>query len=199
MKTNLPAVIAPSALAASLERDPSIRLLDVRTVAEFERAHVSGSYNVPLDRLATHAAEVSSVREAVVLVCRSGARARTAQELLRHAGMRNLHLLEGGMVAWRHEGLPVRSRPLTMIQVVRRMAGIACVVVGMLYARTSPLTAILLAFFGLRVALGQPVLPCAAAGTCAIPGSGTDAHVRALVDGARMDVDEGVTEQRVGR
>ena len=199
MKTNLPAVIAPSALAASLERDPSIRLLDVRTVAEFERAHVSGSYNVPLDRLPTYAAEVRDVREPVVLVCRSGARARTAQELLRQQGMRNLHLLEGGILAWRHERLPVRSRPLSTSQVVRRIAGIACVVAGMLYARTSPLTAILLAFFGLRMALGQPVLPCAAAGTCAAPGSGTDAHVRALVDGTSMDVDEGVTEQRVSR
>lgn len=190
MKTKIPAVIAPRALADSLERDPSIRLLDVRTVGEFERGHLRGSCNVPLDRLATYAAEVREVREPVVLVCRSGARARSAQELLRHAGMRNLHLLEGGMLAWRREHLPVISRPLSMSQLIRRVAGIGLLVVGLLYARTNPLTAAVLAFLGLRMALGPPVLPCATAGTCAVPGTDTASHVRAFVDGTSMDVDD---------
>lgn len=190
MKTNIPAVISPRALAASLERDPSIRLLDVRTGAEFARGHVSGACNVPLDRLGTYAAELREVREPIVLVCRSGARARTAQELLRAAGMRNLHLLEGGMLAWGQERLPVRGRALSMRQVLGRVAGIAGVVAAVLYSRTSPLTAVVLAFLGLRMALGHSVLPCAAAGTCAVPGADTRAHVRALVDGTCMDADD---------
>lgn len=189
MKSNIPATLAPRALADALERDPSIRLLDVRTSAEFERGHVPGSCNVPLDRLATHTADLGAIGDPVVLVCRSGARARSAQELLRNAGMRNLHLLEGGMLAWRQAGLPVLGKPLSLNQILRRVAGIAGIVVGLLYARTNPLTAFLFAFLGLRMALGQPLLPCAMAGTCAVPGADTHAHVRALVNGTSTDAE----------
>ena len=34
-----------------LTEDPSVRLLDVRTPAEFENGHIDGAYNVPLDQL----------------------------------------------------------------------------------------------------------------------------------------------------
>jgi 3-mercaptopyruvate sulfurtransferase SseA len=49
------------------------RMLDVRTPAEFETAHIPGSYNVPLETLREHRAELlGHLDEQVVLVCRSG-------------------------------------------------------------------------------------------------------------------------------
>lgn len=194
VKTKMPQVIGPRALVAALERDPSIRLLDVRTTAEFQRSHLRGSCNVPLGQLAAYAEEVRQVLDPIVLVCRSGARARVAEEQLRRAGMRNLHLLEGGMLAWRGERLPVESRPLSVARLVGRGVGIAGVILGLLYARTNPLLAIMLAFLGLRMALGQPVLPCAAAGTCAVAGADTGAQVRALIAGVATDSAEHAPE-----
>ena len=43
-----------AALQALRQRDPLVRILDVRTGGEFETAHIPGSYNVPLETLVEH-------------------------------------------------------------------------------------------------------------------------------------------------
>ncbi|MEU8119202.1 rhodanese-like domain-containing protein [Spirillospora sp. NPDC049024] len=109
--------LSPKIDAASL-RDrlaapDSPRLLDVRTPAEFAASHIPGSYNVPLDTLREHRAELRGSLDEVVLVCRSGARAAQAEEALAEAGMTNVHILDGGIVAWEAAGAPLnrnRSR-----------------------------------------------------------------------------------------
>jgi len=46
-------VIDVATLRSRLEENPP-RILDVHTPAEFETAHIPGSYNVPLDLLREH-------------------------------------------------------------------------------------------------------------------------------------------------
>ena len=84
--------------------DPDLKILDVRTGAEFETAHIPGSYNVPLETLKEHVRDLAAVDHPVVLVCQSGMRASQAQEKLESAGKSSLYLLEGGMVAWENTG-----------------------------------------------------------------------------------------------
>lgn len=85
-----------------------LRLLDVRTPAEFATSHIRGSYNVPLDLLAEHCAELSRhVDVPLVVVCRTGNRARQAETKLAAAGLGHLHVLEGGIAAWEHSGRPL--------------------------------------------------------------------------------------------
>lgn len=102
------------------------RVLDVRSAAEFEHAHIAAAYNVPLHLLGEHAAELRAVSDrAIVLVCQSGQRARRADELLRQAGMTALQVLDGGMAAWQHAQLPVarvRAR-ISLERQVRMLAG----------------------------------------------------------------------------
>lgn len=82
-----------------------VRVLDVRTSAEFEGVHIPGAYNVPLDTLGEHADDIQRhVEETVVLVCRSGMRASQAEQRLATAGMSNVKVLEGGMMAWERTG-----------------------------------------------------------------------------------------------
>jgi rhodanese-related sulfurtransferase len=77
--------------------------IDVRTPGEFESTHIPHARNLPLDDLDQH---VTTVRRAVedgqdvVLVCRAGSRAHQAQERLTAAGLPELPILEGGMMAW---------------------------------------------------------------------------------------------------
>lgn len=92
--------IYPSELVRLRNDDPTLRILDVRTGGEFESVHIPGSFNVPLDLLAEHVAQVADVDQPVVLVCQSGARAATAQQKLNAAGKTNLRVLEGGIGAW---------------------------------------------------------------------------------------------------
>lgn len=102
MTTQLPAadVISTAKLRQLMVNDPQIRILDVRTGGEFESAHIPGSYNVPLDTLGEHVADLADVSHPVVLVCQSGGRATQAHQRLTTAGKDTLHILEGGMNAW---------------------------------------------------------------------------------------------------
>ncbi len=45
---HLPFVVSPVNLAEASAHDPSVAILDVRTPAEFEAAHIPGSSDVPL-------------------------------------------------------------------------------------------------------------------------------------------------------
>lgn len=84
------------------------RVLDVRTPAEFETAHIPGAYNVPLDHLREHRDELRRhLDEDVVLVCRSGNRAEQAERTFAGVGLPGLRVLDGGMVAWEASGAPV--------------------------------------------------------------------------------------------
>ena len=67
-------------LRARLASATPPRLLDVRTPAEFASAHIPGSYNVALDTLHEHRAELTRALDTqVVLVCGSGRRAEQAE------------------------------------------------------------------------------------------------------------------------
>jgi rhodanese-related sulfurtransferase len=99
--TTLDSRVDATTLERLLAEDADVRILDVRTPAEFESAHIPGAYNVPLDTLGEHAAELERhLSEPVMLVCRSGARASQACDRLAATGMANLHILDGGMQAW---------------------------------------------------------------------------------------------------
>ncbi|MCC7367355.1 MAG: rhodanese-like domain-containing protein [Chloroflexi bacterium] len=108
-------------------------VVDVRTPAEVEAVHIPGSYNVPLDQLSEHCEEFRGVGDPIVLVCRSGMRARQAEAALQAAGIERLHVLDGGVQAWQQAGLPVvqgRQR-WSLERQVRAIAG-SLVLVGVL-------------------------------------------------------------------
>ena len=94
-------VITPAELRYLLAGDSDAHLIDVRTGTEFESAHIPGSYHVPLDTLKEHRDELRRhVRQPVVLICQSGARASQAGTHLAAAGMENVRVLDGGIGAW---------------------------------------------------------------------------------------------------
>ncbi|MBQ1073125.1 rhodanese-like domain-containing protein [Micromonospora sp. C31] len=105
----LPATLDAATLRELVDSGRAPRMLDVRTPAEFETAHVPGAYNVPLDVLREHREELRRhLDETVVLICRSGARAARAGQALAGVGLPNLRILDGGMTAWQAAQGPVR-------------------------------------------------------------------------------------------
>ena len=143
-------ILTPSALASLTASRPDVRVLDVRTPGEFESVHIRGAYNVPLDTLSEHSAEISGVSAPVILVCQSGGRARRAEAALKAAGMANLHVLEGGMNAWVGAGLPVGGgkRRLSLERQVRILAGSLAATGGLLGFFVNPAFALVPAFIG---------------------------------------------------
>lgn len=123
-----------SAALRDLTRDgEGPRLLDVRTPGEFRTAHIPGSYNVPLDTLREHRAELRHhLDEDVILICRSGARATQAEQALAEAGLPNLRVLDGGVLAWETAGGPLTRGPerWDLERQVRLVAGALVLLTG---------------------------------------------------------------------
>lgn len=80
------------------------QVVDVRTEAEHEAAHVAGDVHLPLE-LVSEAAELDRDRP-VVFYCRSGDRSAMAAEAFRASGW-DASSMEGGLVAWAEAGNPL--------------------------------------------------------------------------------------------
>lgn len=189
----IPPVVSPGELDELLRARTDVRLLDVRTAGEYEAAHIAGAYNVPLDTLGEHAADIRAhVDEPVVLVCQSGARARRAEEALRTAGMPQLHVLEGGVNGWVAEGRPVRrgAARISLERQVRIAAGALAATGGFLALLADPLFAAVPAFIGSGLVFAGVTDTCAMGMLLArLPynrpaACDVDAMVRALKTGA---------------
>lgn len=62
-------------------------IVDVRSEAEFNQGHVTGSINIPLQNLQTALGDLRKSKRPIVMVCRSGARSSMAVSTLQKAGI----------------------------------------------------------------------------------------------------------------
>jgi rhodanese-related sulfurtransferase len=126
-------------LRSRLAHGDDIRLIDVRTTAEFETGHIPASYHVPLDALREHRDEFRHVDTHVVLVCQSGNRAAQAAERLADAGLANVQILDGGITRWVAIGGDVnRGRQRWPIERQVRLAAGAIVLTSVLASLALP-------------------------------------------------------------
>lgn len=134
------------ALASALGRADAPLVVDVRLPAEYSAVHLEPSVSIPLDALPRRRAELPQDRE-LVLVCRTGARARLATAQL--TGYR-ARVLEGGLVAWQEAGHPVvEGKPhMSLERQVRVAAGTLACTGGVLAVAVSPWFGLLPAFIG---------------------------------------------------
>ncbi|MDD5198229.1 MAG: rhodanese-like domain-containing protein [Terrimicrobiaceae bacterium] len=101
--------------AEAQKRNGDALLLDVRTPAEFEEAHIDGSVLHPLGDLnPEEVKQLAAGKSACFLICRSGNRARQAAEKLKSCELEGLRILEGGVQAWDAAGLPLSRGTKTM-------------------------------------------------------------------------------------
>lgn len=134
MTTTNPSTVDAATLGELIAAGRAPRLLDVRTPGEFEATHIPGAYNVPLDLLREHRAELRAhLDEDVVLICRSGARAGQAERALATVGLSNLRVLDGGMLAWQAASAPVvQGRPRWELERQVRLVAGSIVLAGVL-------------------------------------------------------------------
>lgn len=88
--------------------NPDLVVLDVRTPEEFSEGHIEGAINLDfyspdfreelgkLDRSRTY-----------ITHCRSGKRSEKTIEMMNELGFREVYNMEGGIIRWIEEGLPI--------------------------------------------------------------------------------------------
>lgn len=146
------ATIAPRDLASLIEKDSSLRVLDVRTPVEYRAAHVAQARLVPLDELDRAAVDrtFGEGDAPVYVLCKAGGRARKACEKLASQGLGNAVVVEGGTDGWIAAGLPVeRGRAaISLERQVRIAVGALNLTAAIMALAVHPWFAGLCAFFG---------------------------------------------------
>jgi rhodanese-related sulfurtransferase len=136
-------------------------ILDVREEDEFSAQHIPGSIWVPLSRFSRCAPGVlqTLVGRRVLIMCRSGVRARLAQAQIGQLGFGGqvaAEVYEGGILRWAESGRPVaagngcRLPVLRQVQLIVGLGVLVSVLLGFAVDRRIAWAA---AFFGAGLAL----------------------------------------------
>ena len=83
--------------------------LDIREDSEFKKEHIADSVSMPLSSLADNLVSLNDPEQAIILVCASGQRARSAAKQIRSKGFSEIYVLTGGLNTWKEAKLPLFS------------------------------------------------------------------------------------------
>ncbi|MEX2131097.1 MAG: MBL fold metallo-hydrolase [Pseudohongiellaceae bacterium] len=97
--------ISPQWVAAHMN---TIHVLDVRTRVEIEEEGVmiDGAQMIPINELRDRLGEVQTDKP-IMTICRSGKRSVLAYNILKAAGKAQVASINGGLLRWKDEGLPL--------------------------------------------------------------------------------------------
>jgi rhodanese-related sulfurtransferase len=99
-----------SAEATRLLNRQDAVMLDVREPKEYEGGRLPHSIHIPLSQLAGRTSELAKlVSKPVVAYCENGRRGPAAAPALAKAGFKEIYNLQGGIAAWKKDGLPVEK------------------------------------------------------------------------------------------
>lgn len=86
-----------------LLNDPSVILLDVRTLPEYQEIRIPNALLIPLDSLRASAGEELTDKDAkIIIYCRSGNRSKQAADILIEMGYTDIYDM-GGIIDWPYE------------------------------------------------------------------------------------------------
>jgi rhodanese-related sulfurtransferase len=95
-------LIAPKELAELLQRDSSVKLVDVRSREEFQAVHIDGSLLLSQDVMRGLMASGSNTQP-IVVVDHEGKNGLDAAAYFIGHGLQNMRCLRGGIDAWSQE------------------------------------------------------------------------------------------------
>lgn len=102
-------LISPTELAECLQKDKSVKLVDVRSREEFEAVHIEGSVLLSQDVMQKLMASGSNV-EPIVVIDHQGKNGLDAAAYFMGHGLQNVRCLRGGIDAWAQEVDPKMRR-----------------------------------------------------------------------------------------
>ena len=102
--------LAPAQAVPWINAEDAV-IVDISSVADFNRGHIVNARNIPASRLADPDAEILKLKDRKILVvCKSGQSAMSAAGSLRKLGVAEVAVLKGGMAQWRSEQFPVTTK-----------------------------------------------------------------------------------------
>lgn len=141
-----------------------ILVVDIRSADEYQREHIPGSINVPIDQLAQYDFSQHHCSSAL-FHCRSGQRTQMAKEQIEACGIEEVYCLQGGLQQWQQCGLPIAKHTKARLDIMRQVqliAGVFIMLGVILALAVNPWWSLLSGFVGLGLFIAG------ATGTCAL-------------------------------
>jgi rhodanese-related sulfurtransferase len=99
--------LAPSQVTALINQENAL-VVDLRAPNDFQEGHIAGSRNVQMSQFDPENKQLAPARTLpIVLVCQNGITVNGAAKRLKKAGFERVHILDGGITAWRQANLPL--------------------------------------------------------------------------------------------
>jgi len=91
--------------------DQQAVVVDVRDTKEFSEGHLKDAVHIPLSDLKNRVTELDKYKDkSVIAYCRSGQRSYSACKTLKKAGFDAVSNLQGGIMAWQNQNMPVSKK-----------------------------------------------------------------------------------------
>jgi rhodanese-related sulfurtransferase len=103
--------IYPGDVAQKIEDGDDIILLDVRMPEEYAGVHLKNALLLPVQNLSQETLSSIGLGESakdkeIIIYCRSGARSKTAYDIMKSLGYTNIKSVAGGMIHWQEDNYP---------------------------------------------------------------------------------------------
>jgi|APTNR8051073442_1049403.scaffolds.fasta_scaffold00571_6 rhodanese-related sulfurtransferase len=110
VSANSPALLSPKLFKKQFKKAKNKVLIDVRTPKEFAEGHLKKAQNIDYqgDNFEEQIGKLDKSKT-YYLYCRSGKRTIGAAEVMQKTGFENIVVLEGGLLAWKEQRLPVKK------------------------------------------------------------------------------------------
>lgn len=100
--------------AVRMINDGQVRVIDLRSAADYKRGHILGAENVPPNRQEELQQQLlKSPEKQILLVCALGSQASAYSRKLRAGGHQAACALAGGLNAWESAGMPLTTQTST--------------------------------------------------------------------------------------
>ena len=103
--------IYPADVAEKIKNKEDVVLLDVRTPEEYAEVHLENAILLPVQELTAQSLAAAGLGDTaknkeIIIYCRSGARSKTAYDIMDSLGYTNIKSVAGGMIHWEEDQYP---------------------------------------------------------------------------------------------
>jgi SulP family sulfate permease len=102
----------PQEFEKAFNNDDKALLIDVREFFEFRKSRIENAVNLPSSDNLDISADTLNKESSLFLYCTSGFRSKRVAKNLYDKGFLKLYSLDGGINAWKKEGLPVNRKKI---------------------------------------------------------------------------------------
>jgi rhodanese-related sulfurtransferase len=104
--------LSPGDFQRAYLNDDKAILIDVREFFEYKKSRLNDAVNIPSSANLEVSADTLNKDSSLFLYCTSGFRSKRVAKFFYDKGLLKLYSLDGGIVAWKKEGLPVNRKKI---------------------------------------------------------------------------------------